>query len=197
MLAHDLDSPIHRISVEQFHRMIEAGCFGDGDRVELIDGEMRDMTPIGPPHQGTTDSLNMRFATALARRAIVRVQGPVVLDDGTSRAVPRNRQALRAAAGLRRGWSNRSTGPRLETSGGSLATDGARAMTNLTIPMSEQTADRLAGAARAAGRTPEQLLLALIEHYLEDQEDLADALEALDDAEPPVPLEQVKQELGF
>jgi hypothetical protein len=40
-------------------------------------------------------------------------------------------------------------------------------------------------------------LLALIEHYLEDQEDLADALEALDDAEPPVPLEQVKQELGF
>jgi Uma2 family endonuclease len=83
VLVHDLHSPIHRISVEQFHRMIEAGCFGDGDRVELIDGEMRDMTPIGPPHQGTTDSLTMRFATALAGRAIVRVQGPVVLDDGT------------------------------------------------------------------------------------------------------------------
>ena len=83
MLAHDVHSPIHRISVEQFHRMLEAGCFDDGDRVELIDGEMRDMTPIGPPHQGTTDSLNMRFATALAGRAIVRVQGPVVLDDGT------------------------------------------------------------------------------------------------------------------
>ncbi|WP_295883248.1 Uma2 family endonuclease [uncultured Thiohalocapsa sp.] len=83
MLAHDLHSRIHRFSVAQFHRMIEAGCFDDGDRVELIDGEMRDMTPIGPPHQGTTDSLTMRFAAALAGRAIVRVQGPVVLDDGT------------------------------------------------------------------------------------------------------------------
>ena len=83
MQALDLSNPIHRISVEQFHRMIEAGCFGDGDRLELIDGEMRDMPPIGPPHGGTTNTLNALFTPKLAGKAIVSVQGPLVLDDGT------------------------------------------------------------------------------------------------------------------
>ena len=83
MEATNTVNPIHRISVEQFHCMIEAGVFADGDRVELIDGEMRDMTPIGPPHGGCTDSLNMIFARKVAGKAIVRVQGALVLDDGT------------------------------------------------------------------------------------------------------------------
>jgi Uma2 family endonuclease len=83
VLALDVLNPIHRIDVERFHRMIEAGCFGDGDRVELIDGEMRDMSPIGPPHGGTTDTLTMILAPKLAGKAILRVQGALVLDDGT------------------------------------------------------------------------------------------------------------------
>ena len=83
MEATDPLNPIHRLNVEQFHRMIEAGVFSDGDRVELIDGKMRDMTPIGPPHGSCTDSLTMIFASRLAGRAIVRVQGPLVVDDGT------------------------------------------------------------------------------------------------------------------
>lgn len=83
MEAIDTINPIHRISVDQFHRMIEAGLFTDGDRVELIDGEMRDMAPIGPPHGGCTDDLTMILAPQLAGKAIVRVQGPLALDDGT------------------------------------------------------------------------------------------------------------------
>jgi len=81
--AIDTVSPIHRISVEQFHRMIAAGVFTDGDRVELIDGEMRDMAPIGPAHGGFTDRLTMALAPKLTGKAIVRVQGALVLDDGT------------------------------------------------------------------------------------------------------------------
>ncbi len=83
MEAINSTNPIHRISVDQFHRMIEAGLFADGDRVELIDGEMRDMPPIGPPHGGCTDDLTMILAPQLAGKAIVRVQGPLALDDGT------------------------------------------------------------------------------------------------------------------
>lgn len=79
----DLHNPIHRVSVERFHRMIDAGVFSDGDRVELIDGEMRDMAPIGPPHNSATNTLTMLFASALSGRAIVSVQGPLLLDDGT------------------------------------------------------------------------------------------------------------------
>ncbi len=84
MEALEIQSPIHRVNVEQFHRMIDAGVFSDGDRVELIDGEMRDMSPIGPPHRATTDTLTMLFAPPLAGGvAIVSVQGPLMLDDGT------------------------------------------------------------------------------------------------------------------
>ncbi|NCA89741.1 MAG: Uma2 family endonuclease [Gammaproteobacteria bacterium] len=83
MFAPDVLNPIHRIDVKRFHRMIEAGCFGDGDRVELIDGEMRDMTPIGPPHGGTANALNLLLTLRLAGKAIVSVQGPLALDDGT------------------------------------------------------------------------------------------------------------------
>ena len=83
MEATDILNPIHRINVEQFHRMIDAGVFSDGDRVELIDGEVRDMTPIGPPHGGLANDLNLLFTTRLAGTAVVSVQGPLVLDDGT------------------------------------------------------------------------------------------------------------------
>jgi Uma2 family endonuclease len=83
MEAIDTSNPIHRISLDQFHRMIDAGVFAEGDRVELIDGEMRDMTPIGPPHSSCTDNLNMTFASKLAGKAIVRAQGALVVDEGT------------------------------------------------------------------------------------------------------------------
>jgi Uma2 family endonuclease len=83
MEAFDLDNPIHRISVMQFHRMIEAGVFADGEHVELIDGEMRDMAPIGPPHVGATNALTMLLVPPLAGKAVVSVQGPLVVDDGT------------------------------------------------------------------------------------------------------------------
>ncbi len=83
MPALDLLNPIHRLDVGRFHRMIDAGCFDPGDRVELIDGELRDMPPIGPPHGGTTNTLTMTLVPRLAGKAIVSVQGPLMLDDGT------------------------------------------------------------------------------------------------------------------
>jgi len=83
MEALDTLNPVHRITVEQFHRAVEAGLFEDGDRVELIDGEMRDMPPIGPAHSSSTDQLNLVFTPALAGKAIIRVQGAIVIDDGT------------------------------------------------------------------------------------------------------------------
>ena len=83
MEAIRIDNPIHRLDVDRFHRMIAAGVFSDGDRVELIDGELRDMTPIGPAHGGGVDYLNMLLASRLADKAIVRVQGALVLDEDT------------------------------------------------------------------------------------------------------------------
>ena len=83
MEAIDYNHRYHRIDIGRFHRMIEAGVFGDEDRVELIEGEMLDMSPIGAVHIGLTAELNMLFATHLTERAIVTAQGAVVLDDRT------------------------------------------------------------------------------------------------------------------
>lgn len=57
--------------------MVAAGVFEADARLELIHGEIVEMTPIGPPHSSRVDRLTMLFASQLTGRAIVRVQGPV------------------------------------------------------------------------------------------------------------------------
>ena len=60
--------------------MGEAGVFAEDDRVELLDGEIVQMRPIGIPHSSSVDRLNAFFSRRLGRRAIIRVQGPIILD---------------------------------------------------------------------------------------------------------------------
>ena len=68
-----------RFTVDQYHRMAEAGVLTEGDRVELIEGEIVEMTPIGSRHAAAVDRLNALVGAALRGRAIVRVQNPVRL----------------------------------------------------------------------------------------------------------------------
>jgi Uma2 family endonuclease len=71
----------HLISVEAFHRMGEAGILGPGDRVELIDGEIIDMSPIGVLHAALVARLASWFSQTLGRAAVVWCQNPLRLDD--------------------------------------------------------------------------------------------------------------------
>lgn len=48
-------------AVDEFHRMAEAGVFGDADRLELVDGEIVQMAPIGSRHAGCVMRLNDWF----------------------------------------------------------------------------------------------------------------------------------------
>ena len=73
----------YRFNVDEFARMGEAGVFTEDDRVELIDGEVLEMSPIGPPHAGTVNRLNELLVTRLAGRANVIVQNPIRLDRHT------------------------------------------------------------------------------------------------------------------
>lgn len=70
----------HRLSVTDFHRMAEAGILRPGERVELIEGEIIDMAPIGSAHGGAVKLLANRLKLAVGERAVVSVQDPVVLD---------------------------------------------------------------------------------------------------------------------
>ena len=71
----------HGFNVSDYYRMAEAGILGWNDRVELIDGDLIDMAPIGSGHASTVDRLNQALFVACAGRAIVRCQGSVRLDD--------------------------------------------------------------------------------------------------------------------
>jgi Uma2 family endonuclease len=71
----------HLISVDAFHRMGEAGILGPADRVELIDGEIIDMSPIGVLHAAIVARLASYFSQQLGRAAVVWCQNPLRLDD--------------------------------------------------------------------------------------------------------------------
>ncbi|HSO73812.1 MAG TPA: Uma2 family endonuclease, partial [Blastocatellia bacterium] len=59
-------------NVDDYYRMAEAGLFSEGDRVELIEGEVVEMSPIGSNHQGCVDKLNALLSSKVGRAAIVR-----------------------------------------------------------------------------------------------------------------------------
>jgi Uma2 family endonuclease len=66
-------------TVDEYHRMAEAGILGEDERVELIEGEIVQMAPIGPRHAGCVINATRLFITRLGDRAVVSPQNPVVI----------------------------------------------------------------------------------------------------------------------
>jgi Uma2 family endonuclease len=73
--------PYHRWSVAEYHQMAEAGLLDETDRVELIDGELIDMAPIGSKHAFRVDCLARALQLAAGKAFLVRVQNPLCLGD--------------------------------------------------------------------------------------------------------------------
>ena len=71
----------YRFTVEDYYRMGEVGILPPDVRVELVDGEIRRMPAIHPPHASIVDRLTTMLAAKLAGVAHLRVQGPIHLDD--------------------------------------------------------------------------------------------------------------------
>lgn len=71
----------HRFTVAEYHHMGEAGIFSEDDRMELIDGEVVEMTPIGSRHAAVVMRLNRLLQGAIGDRALVNPQNPVELTE--------------------------------------------------------------------------------------------------------------------
>jgi Uma2 family endonuclease len=61
-------------TIEQYHQMIASGVLTEGDRVELIDGEILGMVAIGSKHGAQVKRLNRLFSSLLESSVLVTVQ---------------------------------------------------------------------------------------------------------------------------
>jgi Uma2 family endonuclease len=68
-------------TADEYERMTEAGILSEDDRVELIEGEIVEMSPIGRRHAACVNRLNQVFTLRAGRDVIVGVQNPVRLDE--------------------------------------------------------------------------------------------------------------------
>src|SRR5690349_7016517 len=68
-------------NVDEYYRMAEVGLLSEDDRVELIEGEIVEMSPIGCTHAGTIDRSSTLLNRKLRDTVIVRVQSPIRLND--------------------------------------------------------------------------------------------------------------------
>jgi hypothetical protein len=71
--------PQRRLSVEDYHRMIEAGVFGEDERLELLEGVIVEMSPQKPRHAEVISRLGEARFVGSPPSVVLRVQLPLTL----------------------------------------------------------------------------------------------------------------------
>jgi Uma2 family endonuclease len=71
----------HRFNVQEYYRMAETGVLKPDARVELLDGKIIDMSPIGPFHGGLVNRLIRIFTKLSNGRWLESAQNPLRLDE--------------------------------------------------------------------------------------------------------------------
>ena len=74
-MAVDVERSRRLFTAAEFERMDAAGVFGPEERLELIDGEIVEMTPVGPGHGAAIACLTKRLVLGVGDRAVVWIQG--------------------------------------------------------------------------------------------------------------------------
>lgn len=70
----------YRLSAQEYLRMAGTRVFRPDARLELIEGEIIEMAPIGSPHAGAVNTLTRLFVELAGKRALVSVQNPLIVD---------------------------------------------------------------------------------------------------------------------
>lgn len=74
--------PVHRFTVDKYHRMIETGILAENDRVELLDGWILEESPIGPPDATCVSLIIEALQHMLPAGCCIRAQVPITLATG-------------------------------------------------------------------------------------------------------------------
>jgi Uma2 family endonuclease len=70
-----------RFTSAEYYEMMRSGILTEGDRVELIEGEIVEMTPIGTRHAGIVTELTTSFAQEFGKGVVVSPQNPIDLGE--------------------------------------------------------------------------------------------------------------------
>ena len=68
-------------TVAEYHQLIEVGVLKEDGRFELVNGEIVEMSPIGPRHAACVKRINTLLGDKLRKRALIGVQDPITLSD--------------------------------------------------------------------------------------------------------------------
>ncbi|TYQ26882.1 Uma2 family endonuclease [Pseudanabaena sp. UWO311] len=81
LITPSFTSNVHKFTVQQYELMLEAGVFAESDRLELINGEIRVMSPIGRKHAACVAKTSRAFQIKLGNQAFIWTQNPIRLGD--------------------------------------------------------------------------------------------------------------------
>jgi Uma2 family endonuclease len=82
-MAVEVAAPRRRFTRKEYYRMAEVGILGERDRVELILGEIVEMSPPGRHHRAFVNNLNRVLSRRLPEDTVVSVQNPLPLSEDT------------------------------------------------------------------------------------------------------------------
>ena len=71
----------HKITATEFFQMGKFGILKEGARIELLDGDLIEMSPSSPEHSFAVSGLHTYFAQKLAGRVYITSQNPIVVSD--------------------------------------------------------------------------------------------------------------------
>jgi Uma2 family endonuclease len=72
---------LRKFSIGEYYRLAEMGVIGPSERVELIDGQIISMAPIGEKHRTIVDTLNYVFVDNRRQGYQISIDQPIVIED--------------------------------------------------------------------------------------------------------------------
>lgn len=102
---------LHRITLDQYHQMIEIGLFGPSDRLVLLDGLLVDKMTRGPRHCTACEATREAINGALPAGWYARKEDPITLPDGPRGYGSEPEPDVAVVAGSRRSYQDRHPGP--------------------------------------------------------------------------------------
>ena len=146
-MAVEMAAARRRFTRAEYYRMAEVGILGERDHVELIRGEIVEMSPIGRRHKAFVGNLARLLISRLGDRAVVHVQSGVVLSDDTEPEPDLSVLRPRSTPYKEREAHTDDVLALIEVADTSLAYDRS-------TKLSRRHADRCGSDDRPAGRTP-------------------------------------------